>query len=87
MLICRNCGTENKPDPGGPVERLRCGNCHQPTLYRKDEKKENAQSTGGAVLGAAIAGLIFVNPVAAIIGAVIGAIAGSEIAKKEQKGP
>jgi uncharacterized protein YcfJ len=82
MLICRSCGTRNYPDPGGPPERLFCGNCRQPTLYRPPD--ENTAATGGAVLGAIIGGL-FLNPLAVLIGAFIGGLAGSAAAKKERK--
>jgi len=75
MLICRYCGARNQ-DPGGPVERYRCGTCGLVSLYRIPEtKRKPGDPLAGALVGAGIGGAIG-NVPGAIIGALIGALLG-----------
>jgi len=85
MLLCRNCGVRNEPDPGGNPAQYRCGNCQQPTLYRKEDADK--QTVGFSIIGGLVGGLLVGTGIGALLGAIIGGVVGRNSGRRGQGQP
>lgn len=87
MLVCANCGRENR-DPLVDVTGWTCGYCHHGPLLRIADPAQAPQNppnpgpdpgriVAAGALGATVGG-VFLGPIGAVAGGLIGAFIGAK---------